>query len=151
MKTFEAQHKKGYYKDTDAWLDAVYRNNKSIMDEGLYKKGKPKAVFKQAVKEYMDEGMTAKQAVSALARSTIFTPKEERLSENAIKGLIGDKDAYKVFREITKERGKYTKIDRSQLVWDKKEKAYIYNGNVRISFENSPKITIVRLINEQNG
>lgn len=151
MKTFEAQHKKGYYKDTDAWLDAVYRNNKATMDEGLSRKGKPKAVFKQIVKEYMDEGMTAKQAVSTLARTTIFTPKSERLSENAIKGLIGDKDAYKVFREITKVGGRYTKIDRSQLVWNKKEKAYIYNGNVRISFENSPKITIVRLINEQNS
>ena len=143
MKTFKAAHNKGFYKNTDAWIDAVYRNNKAIIDEKLAFAGKPKSTFKQMVKEYVSEGLSPTKAVSTIARSTLFTPEVERLKNNFYEGLKGDKEAYQTFRELTKERGKYSKFDPNRLKWDKDDKVYVY-GNVIVSFQNSPFGVIVR-------
>lgn len=137
MKTFKAKHNKGFYKSTDKWLDAIYRNNKNIIDKELAFAGKPKRVFKQMVKEYMDEGLSPTKAVNTIARSTLFTSESERLRNNAYEALKGEKEAYKAFRELTKEKGKYTKFDQEKLHWNKDDKVYTYN-NVIISFQNSP-------------
>ena len=138
MKTFKAAHNKSYYKTTDAWIDAVYRNNKEIIDKELSFAGKPRATFKQMVEEYMDEGLRPTEAVSTIARSTLFTSELERLQNNFYQGLKGDKEAYKLFREFTKERGKYAKFDPNRLKWNKEDKFYVYGDNVIISFQNSP-------------
>lgn len=139
MKTFKAKKAKNKYKNTDAWLNAVYRNNKTIIDKELSgTKLGPKGTFKKIVHEYMEEGLTPTRAVSALARSTTFTPKTERMRNNVWSGLKGDKAAYKEFRELTKEKGKYTTFDRDKMIWDKSQSLYIYNGVITISFKNSP-------------
>lgn len=138
MKTFKAKRNKGYYKDTNSWIDAVYRNNKAVIDKELSFAGNPKKVFKQMAQEYMAEGLSPTKAISTIAKSTIFTPEVERLQNNFYEGLKNDKSAYKEFRELTKVKGKYTKFDRSKLAWDKKEKAYIYDGIIMISYDNSP-------------
>lgn len=138
MKTFKAKKAKNKYKNTDAWLNAVYRNNKAIIDKELSFAGKPKTVFKKMVQEYVDEGMSPKKAVSTIAKSTLFTSEKERLQSNFYEGLKGDKDAYKEFRELTKERGRYSKFDIDKLSWDKTDKVYRYDDNVVISFQNSP-------------
>lgn len=137
MKTFKAKKAKNKYKSTDKWLDAVYRNNKSTIDKELAFAGKPKSVFKKMVQEYMDEGMSPTKAVSTIARSTLFTSEKERLQNNFYEGLKGDKAAYKTFRELTKDKGKYSKFDIEKLNWDKADKVYKYD-NVVISFQNSP-------------
>ena len=138
MKTFKAKHNKGFYKSTDAWIEAVYRNNKQIIDLELAKAGKPKAVFKQIIKEYIEEGLTPTKAMATLAKSTMFTPEAERLKNNMISGLKSDKGAFKAFRELTKERGRYAKFDPNKVKWDKSEGVYVYGSNVVISFQNSP-------------
>lgn len=143
MKTFKAKHNKSFYKNTDAWLDAIYRNNKQTIDKELSFAGNSKSVFKQMVKEYMAEGLSPTKAVSTIAKSTLFTPEVERLKSNFYEGLKGDKDAYKLFRELTKERGKYAKFDPNKLKWNKEDKVYQYD-NVIISFQNSPFGVIVR-------
>lgn len=152
MKTFKAKKSKSKYKNTNAWLDAVYRNNKDIIDKELSFAGSPKKIFKQMVAEYMDEGLTATKAVSTIARSTLFTTQKERLQTNFYEGLKADRTAYQTFRELTKERGKYSSFDRSKLEWDKEDKVYRYNKDVIISFQNSPYAVIVwRVQNEQNS
>ena len=139
MKTFKAKHNKGYYKSTDSWIDAVYRNNKDIINANLNLAGKsPKATFKQIIKEYINEGVKPTTAMKTLARSTVFTSKQERIKANLWTGLKGDKAAYKEFRELTKEKGKYTSFDPSKLVWSKTDNVYIYNAMLKISFQNSP-------------
>lgn len=145
MRTFKAKHNKGFYKNTDAWLNAIYRNNKSVIDKELSFAGNPKKVFKQMVNEYIDEGLSPTKAVSTIARSTIFTPEVERLKSNFYEGLKGSKDAYKTFRELTKEHGRYAKFDPNKLKWNKDDKVYEY-GNVIISFQNSPFEVIVRRV-----
>jgi len=139
MKTFKAKHNKGYYKNTDAWIDAVYRNNKTVIDANLTLAGKsPKATFKQIIKEYINEGVKPTQAMKTLARSTVFTSRQERLKANLWSGLKGDKAAYKEFRELTKEKGKYTAFDPDKLVWDRTNNVYTYNNLLKIGFQNSP-------------
>ena len=148
MKTFKALHNKSYYKNTEAWVNAVYRNNKAIIDEKLSSAGSPKKVFKQMIKEYMEEGLRPTKAVATIAQSRIFRPPlplPERMRENMMSGLVGDRSAYKAFREFTKEKGRYTKIDKSKIIWSKSENAYIY-GNTLISFQNSPYGVTVKKI-----
>lgn len=145
MKNFKAKHKKGFYKTTEAWIDAVYRNNKEAIDRELSVDGKSgKRIFKQMVNEYIDEGMSPTKAVKTVARSTLFTSVKERLLNNFYEGLKSDQEAYKTFRELTKEKGKYTKFDTEKLSWNPQDKVYIYNGVVVISFQNSPYGVIVR-------
>lgn len=144
MKTFKAKKNKGAYKNTDRWIDAVYRNNKAVIDKELSFAGNPKRVFKQMVKENIAEGLTPTKAVSTIARSTLFTNEKERLRENMLSGLRSDKGAFRAFRELTKERGRYAKFDPAKLHWDATDKVYLYGGNVIISFQNSPYGVIVR-------
>lgn len=138
MKTFKAKHNKGFYKNTNAWLDAIYRNNKDVINKELSWAGSPKKIFKQMINEYIAEGKSPTKAVSTLAKSTLFTTEAERLRNNALGALKGDKGAYKAFREYTKQGGKYTAFDESKLRWDKSEGVYTYGKDIVISFQNSP-------------
>lgn len=137
MTTFKAKKAKSRYKNTDSWIDAVYRNNKEVIDNELSKFGSPKRVFKQIVREHMDEGLSPTAAMKTIARSTLFTSEKERIRNNMMTALKEDRAAYKAFRELTKEKGKYTKFDPSKLVWNKDDHVYQYD-DVVISFENSP-------------
>lgn len=140
----KAKRNKGYYKNTNAWIDAVYRNNKELINiklEGVL--GNKQKVFKNLVKEYMDEGLSPTKAVNTLSRSTVFTEERERLRENAMNALRADKDAYKAFRTTI---GWNTKIDTAKIIYDKDEKVYIYDNKAIISFKNSPfGINIIRI------
>lgn len=146
MKTFKAKKNKGSYKSTEHWIDAVYRNNKAVIDKELSFAGNPKKVFKQMVKENIAEGMSPTKAVSTIARSTLFTPETERLRNNMLAGLRSDKGAFRAFRELTKEHGRYSKFDPNKLHWDSTDKVYIYAGSVIISFQNSPYGVNVRRV-----
>lgn len=144
-----AARKKSRYKNDETWLNAVYKKNKAEIDaalEGVGGKNKKK-IFKQLVKEYQEDGLTAKQALSKLERSTIFTTTGERLRKNAREGITTDQEAWKRFRELTKVHGKYTKVDVDKLVWNNKSKRYEYvkeDGTiVFITFRNSPVQVIV--------
>lgn len=155
MRDFKALRPMGSYKDTNAWIDAVYRNNKTIIDqeltfneekkEKLIKRGininlasKPQTIFKQMAKEYIKEGISPTKAIKTIARSTIFTPVSERLNRNAMAGLRKDKNAYKLFRELSKESGKYAAIDKSKLRWDASSETYVYDDKIIINYRNSP-------------
>ena len=135
----KAKRSKGKYKNTDKWLDAVYRNNKKLIDQRLSTvsvgKLSKRRIFKDIVHEYMENGASPTKALHKAANSTIFLPERNRLVDNALKGLRSSPDAFKQFRELTKEKGRYTKIDPTKFIWQ--DGAYIYD-NVRISFSNSP-------------
>lgn len=144
----KAKRNKGYYKNTDAWLDAVYRNNKAKIDEAMadVRGMSARVAFKEHVKAYMEEGLTARKAVNALSRSTVFTSTAERLRNNMYSALKQDTDAYKAFRNLTRENGRYTEIDFNEFKWDKDQHMYIYKGQVGINFKNSPQEIIVTML-----
>lgn len=138
MKTLKAPHARSYYKSENAWLKAVYRKNKILIDNQYQDIGSPFKILKAQISEYKEQGLTASQALKTIARSTQFTSTRERIHENFWSGLKGFRDEYKLFRELTKERGRYTKLDDSKLVWNKDLKGYVYNNKVGIKYTNSP-------------
>lgn len=144
---FRATHKKGFYKNEDAWIRAVYRKNKAVLSEVIDNPTLGK--FKNLIKMYQQDPYvkqktgkkvpTKKEALEALGRSTVFKTEAERLSENALSGIRRDKE---MFNEIRKHLGWKQKITMEDLKWDSKEKAYIIRKGdnvVRIKFNNSPK------------
>lgn len=140
-----AKRKKSSYKNDNTWLRAVYRNNKTEIDEKLKfigEKNKFK-IFKQLVEdEKKIKGLSTYQAVNRLSRTEVFKTKSERFNENAWKGLRGNKEAFKQFRQSI---GWKNKIDESKLVYNYNEKAYIYDNKVKIMFQQSPpKIEIYK-------
>lgn len=150
MRKLEAKKDKGRYKSTSHWLDAVYRNNKSFIDEKLkYVKNKKRS-FKNLVleqtgikfpgnltnKELTERLNAAKnptKALKKLSRSDIFSSYKERAQENAYKAL----KEYKAINKIRQLSGEKGKFDPSKLEWNRKENAYRY-GNVFVSFVLSP-------------
>lgn len=151
MRKLEAKKDKGRYKSTSHWLDAVYRNNKSFIDEKLkYVKNKKRA-FKNLVleqtgikfpgnltnKELTERLNAAKKptkALKKLSRSDIFSSYKERAQENIYKFLKEEKSINKIKDLI----GKREKFDPGKLEWNYKDKVYEYKG-VYIDISNSPK------------
>ena len=141
----KAKYNRSHYKTINGWLTGVYRNNKEFIDsklgdiasvqESTYS---PEKAFKSLVKGYIKRGMTPAQALKTTSLTGAFTTKSERYRQYAYSGLTADKEAYKTFRELTKERGRYTKVDFDKFKWDSSANSYIYNGLVKISFDNSP-------------
>lgn len=153
---FKRLKTKGKYKSLDKYLDAIYRQNKDLIDrkilneqdlelapnrEKLLRQSKKK-LFKDYVKEYMDEGYKVDQAIKKVSNSRTFLDYDDLAKDNALSGLKEDKDAYREFRELTKEKGRYTKIDVSKITYIGNNE-YSYGGVV-ISFKNSPKEVVVR-------
>ena len=146
----KAKKPRNRYKSANSWLDAVYRNNKSFIDDKLpdtETKTSKKTLFKRIIKDYVEEdNLTYKRAVNVASRSTTFTEVKERMVSNAYKALKKDEAAYREFREATKEKGRYTKINFEEFVWDKDSKSYVYGKKLRVYFRNSPKDVVVEEI-----
>lgn len=156
MQDFKAKFKRSHYKSDSTYLDAVYRNNKQIIDAAYQDRGKPKVLFKQQAIEYMEQGKTMKEALKTISRKRDFTSEREQFVANFKTGFKGLKLDYKQFREATKVGGRYTKFDENKLTWSRKEGAYIYDASydkvdkktgkvthienkVMIKLQNSPK------------
>lgn len=153
---FKRLKKINKYKNLDAYLNSIYRQNKDLIDsrylteedlalatnrEKLLKTSK-KTAWKNHVKEYMEEGYSVDEALKKVSNSRVMMDYEDLARNNALDGLKEDKEAYKKFRELTKVKGKYTKIDSRKLTYiGNNEYAY---ENVVISFKNSPEEIIVR-------
>ena len=135
----KAEYNKGSYKNTNEWLDAVYIKNKKFIDSKIETTGDTdkSEIFKSLVNEYIEEGYSPKQAVKKLEKSTIFTDVKDRLKQNAYSAIKHDKEAFKQFRELTKNNGKYTVVDVDKFKYNKDTNSYIYQ-NIAISFSNSP-------------
>ena len=153
MRNLKSKRDKKRYKDTSHWLDAVYRNNKSFIDEKLkdVKTKNKKRVFKNLVLEQtgtkftgsltnkeLNEKLNAAKnptkALKKLSRSDVFSSYKERAQQNAYKVLKENKSIQKI-KELSGEKGKF---DPTKLEWDFKDKVYKY-GEVYIEFKTSPK------------
>lgn len=153
MRTFKARRKRNYYKNTNAWLNAVYRYNKELIDReftgGL--KG-PRASFKELIRQYVKEGMDAQDSLNTIARSTMFTSVEERLRNNALTALKSKKSSYKEFLNLNRgEKGRFEQFDINKLKWIKEEHLYVYSDRIVIKFDNSPLDIIVTSVSKYNA
>lgn len=133
MKKYKYNTKaRKYYKSDTTYIQAIYRNNKALID--AKNEGIPLSsyqVFKQDVKDYMEvNDISASKAVGKVLRSRKYLSVAELSKQNLISGLKS-KGLYKQFRELTKEKGRYTKFDVEKLQYKgdgvyQYDKVYIY-------------------------
>lgn len=153
MIQLKANKARSKYKNTEAWLDAVYRKNKFVIDKTFIpssQSGKSiKAQFKQSVRDYMDY-FGPEKALKAATKSAHFTTPKERIRENLLSGLKKDQDTYKRFQQLTRgSKGRFEKFDPEKLFYHFRDKVYVYDNRVIISFENSPQRVTVREMSSQ--
>ena len=156
---FKAKKAFNKYKDANAWLDAVYRNNKKKIDAAYAVIPSPlskKTLFKNNVREYVKRGtaQSIPEALSKLERTTIFMTKSQIMYRNAIEGMKRKfPKQYKLFRELTKDwNGRYTTIDPNKLSWDKYSKVYIYDAprrKIALNYKLSPERLDVYVVMEK--
>lgn len=156
---FKAKKTFNKYKDANAWLDAVYRNNKKKIDAAYAVIPSPlskKTLFKNNVREYVKRGtaQSIPEALSKLERTTIFMSKSQIMYRNAIEGMKRKfPKQYKLFRELTKDwNGRYTTIDPNKLSWDKYSKVYIYDAprrKIALNYKLSPERLDVYVVMEK--
>ena len=156
---FKAKKAFNKYKDANAWLDAVYRNNKKKIDAAYAVIPSPlskKTLFKNNVREYVKRGTARSipEALSKLERTTIFMSKSQIMYRNAIEGMKRKfPKQYKLFRELTKDwNGRYTTIDPNKLSWDKYSKVYIYDAprrKIALNYKLSPERLDVYVVMEK--
>lgn len=144
------------YKSVDAAIDAVYRNNRDLISQGLLDvkqqaqkheysiyadlpvdSKSTRSIFKRWIKDLMaEDDMTLGKAIKTFSKSEIVRTKAERLEQNFLKGLRNDKEAFKQFREAI---GYSTKIDPNKFKYDYVDKAYRYEGTyVFVKYSKDP-------------
>ena len=158
-----AAHKKSYYKNESAYLDAVYRKNKEYIDshtpEGIKEKGvSPKAFFKAEVRRVseMQNQMTGKKytlnrAIKRVANSKMLNPQMSTsdIKANNFQSLLKkDKDTYRQFRNRTRKGGRFTSFDYSKLKFDGYYNINGTNGAVYIYDDDT---VIIEFKSPQNG
>ena len=156
---FKAKKAFNKYKDSNAWLDAVYRNNKTKIDAAyadIPSRLSKKTLFKNNVREYVKRGAARSipEALARLERTTIFMTKAQIMYRNAIEGMRNKfPKQYKLFRELTKDwNRRYTTTDPNKLSWDKYSKVYIYDAprrKIALNYRNSPERLDVYVVLEK--
>ena len=133
------------FKTQDQYLDYIFEQNRGKLAEVFGANARER--FKGAVESYkVAYDTNINGAIQKLANTTAFTPEVERLKSNMWESLKSYKAVGKLQQLTRGEGGKFTKFDPDKLSCDRETKSYIYNGMVRISFDNSPQqITLVDL------
>ena len=144
MKDFKAKKKNiKDYKNKNAYLDAVYRNNKKLIDSVIpsgkgYGKSS-RSLFKKWVKEVADDNkVNIKKALRIVARKRAFTPKEEQASINFYKELRKNKETLTELRRMSAWN---KKIKDTAFVYKGSDGKYYYYqyGNILIRKKKSPE------------
>lgn len=136
MPRLKAKKAKYKYKNESAWLRAVYRNNKTLIDSKLstVKESNKFKVFKELVNERKTAlGETTYKAVQNLSKTEIFVTRKRRLQENVYKAIKSDKDLMRQFKQKTGRKA----VDIEKFEWDYEDKVYKYD-DVRVDISNSP-------------
>ena len=98
-----ASKAKSKYKSENAWLDAVYRKNKKLIDFSFPETGdiSSKARFKQKVREYKEVGYSTYKSTQLVTKTSAYVSKNgnELFKENIYKGIFSR----------TREREKFLK------------------------------------------
>lgn len=156
MKYIKANKARSKYKNTEAWMNAVYRKNKEYIDSTFVSTTQSsksiKVQFKQSIKDYMEGArkFTPEEALNATLRSSHFTTPKERIRANLMSKLKKEQELYKEFRQIAfRESGKYAKYDPDKWFYHYDDKVYTYDGRIMISFSNSPQSVTMKVLDEK--
>ena len=148
---FRAKKNQSKYKDVDHYIDAVYNNNKDIINntDAFKNKKSKKSIFRKLVKEKMSQGMSVKKAIDTLQKSRIFTSEALHYAQNALKTIKKDKEVYHEFRKM---KGWKNPTDLSKFNYhgtDGVYEVYTYE-DITIKIKKSPKEGAGGVTLEQN-
>lgn len=101
---------KKFYKNENAWLNAVYRKNKNLIDFSYPSTDgeSSKTIFKKQVKQYKSEGYKTYKAVQMTTKTSAFMSKNSPDSyklfvQNFYKGLMSDRRGKEAFLKMIGE------------------------------------------------
>lgn len=136
---------RGFFRSEKTYFDAFYKINKEILDENVFGEYGANISARETIKRKAEEeGVTWNEAIKSWGRSEQFIDVKTRLVNNAYEKIKSDRNTYLEFREITKEHGKFTKINLNDFVYVG-ENTYMYHG-VMVSFKNSPDEVIIEKV-----
>lgn len=114
---------KKFYKNENAWLNAVYRKNKELIDFSYPSTNgeSSKIIFKKQVKQYKSKGYKAYKAVQMTTKTSAFmsknSPESYKLfTQNFYKGLISDRRGKAAFLKMTGEKENKIKLGNFEFV-----------------------------------
>lgn len=137
--------RRGDFESETDFLKDVFRRNREAITE-VYGEGAEDTFIGAVQSTKTVRDVNIRQAVKILSRAKAFTPYEETAKSNVIEAMKNF-DTYQEFRNLTRdEKGRFTRVDMSKLVWDRDSQSYIYNNRVIISFSNSPEGVTLSLI-----
>ena len=138
--TLKAKHQWSFYKSNDAWLNAIYRANKALIDAAYKNVGEssPRAVFKSQVREYNYSGYDIRQAVKIVSNTRAFRPAGVPwYVENAVQGMK-TMGVWQQFLNLNRDaQGRFLPFDIYKLKYIG-DKVYLYDNRIVIEFRNSP-------------
>lgn len=138
--TLKAKHKASFYKSEEAWLNAIYRANKALIDAAYQQIGKrgPRAVFKSQVREYTAEGYKTKEAIKIVSNTRAFRPAGVPwYIENAVQGMKS-MGVWQQFLNLNRDaQGHFLPFDIHKLKYIG-DKVYLYDNRIVIEFRHSP-------------
>lgn len=150
MKRFE-KIKKRKSETINTYLNRVYKQNKTKIDTAytaytnISNEKFIRNSFKNLVKEFMEDGYTLNQSVTKVLNKEMFTPIKERYQSNVYEAIVNEKEVYKEFRNLTRDKGRFTKVELNDFNYvglknidGKDYTVYTYN-NVYIYIAQSPK------------
>lgn len=137
--------KKGKRKDfktEEAYLKDIFARNQAKITEVFGNNAETKFINQVQARKRMSN-TNVSGALKQLARTNDFTPYTEIAGENVINALK-KYGKYQTFRGLTRdEKGRYTKLDRTKLKWDKETGMYIYDNRIAIDIKNSPEEVVL--------
>lgn len=137
--------KRKNFASEKAFLHDVFEKNKVIITQAYGKNAEEK--FIESVNSYKKvKKSTTIQALATVSRSRAFISEDEMAALNVKQSII-NYGKWSQFREMTRgKKGRFTAWNPDLLKWDKDAEVYIYNGNIKISFDNSPAgITLTQI------
>ena len=139
-ETLKSKHRASFYKSEEAWLNAIYRANKALIDAAYEGKGTrgPRAVFKSQVREYKAKGYGTKEAIKIVSNTRAFRPAGVPwYIENAVQGMKS-MGVWQQFLNLNRDaQGHFLPFDIYKLKYIG-DKVYLYDNRIVIEFRNSP-------------
>ena len=138
--TLKSKHRASFYKSEVAWLNAIYRANKALIDAAYKDTGtsSPRAVFKSQVREYKAQGYSTKESIKIVSNTRAFRPAGVPwYIENAVQGMKS-MGAWQQFLNLNRDaQGHYLPFDIYKMKYIG-DKVYLYDNRIVVEFRNSP-------------
>lgn len=131
------------YKNNNAYLDAVYKANQTLIDDAYTGIQNKQMAFKQQILSRMEQGGgSIKNVIKKELHRDVYIPASEKFKENLVSGLKEYKEFKKFQLQLKDERGRFVKFDSKNLNYiGNNQYSYKdeFGNSLVVDFSNSPK------------